>query len=158
MQRETIEHLFYGRPEHQRHFTPDFPVVPDVWIEYGKDPRARIEVLLTPHNESAAPTVARALRQRLGKEATGPIAGRVLYNESVVMAVRNTQSLRMSLFVCSTHEPKEALSRRSAKTRNAFVLRCAKREGGTCEARNRGLVLRSAKREKEDLSSVARSA
>ena len=86
MQRETIEHLFYGRPEHQRRFTQDFPVLPDVWIEYGKDPKARIEVLLTPHNESDAPTVARALRQRLAKEATGPIAGRVLYNESVVMA------------------------------------------------------------------------
>jgi len=86
MQRETIEHLFYGRPEHQRRFTQDFPVLPDVWIEYGKDPNARVEVLLTPHNESDAPTVARVLRERLAKEAKGSIGGQVLYNESVVMA------------------------------------------------------------------------
>ena len=88
MQRETIEHLFYGQPEQQRRFTQDFPVLPDVWIEYGKDPSAPIEVLLTPHNESDAPTVARALRDRLANEvrAAGSKAGRVLYNESVVMA------------------------------------------------------------------------
>ena len=63
-------------------------MLPDVWIEYGKDPKARIEVLLTPHNESDAPTVARVLRERLAAEApaTGSTAGHVLYNESVVMA------------------------------------------------------------------------
>ena len=94
MQRETIEHLFYGRPEHQRRFTQDFPVLPDVWIEYGKDPNARVEVLLTPHNESDAPTVARVLRERLAKEAKGSIGGQVLYNESVVMrACSVTRSL-----------------------------------------------------------------
>lgn len=99
MRRETIEHLFYGRPEQQRRFTQDFPVLPDVWIEYGKDPKARIEVLLTPHNESDAPTVARVLRERLAAEAnaTGS-TGHVLYNESVVMAALTfPQLLRCAL-------------------------------------------------------------
>jgi serine protease AprX len=100
MRRETIEHLFYGRPEQQRRFTQDFPVLPDVWIEYGKDPNARIEVLLTPHNESDAPTVARVLRERLAAEAnaSGSTGGHVLYNESVVMAALTfPQLLRCAL-------------------------------------------------------------
>ena len=88
MQRDTIERLFYGEPEHQRRFTQDFPILPDVWIEYGKNPAGRVELLLTPHNESDSATLARALRQRLADEpqAAGPSATRVLYNESVVLA------------------------------------------------------------------------
>ena len=99
MKRDQIEELFYGKPEQQRRFTQDFPILPDVWIEYGKAPDTRVEVLLTPHNESDAPRMARALRERLatdrkmvekgrGKKAAG--AGkdrpRVLFNESVVLA------------------------------------------------------------------------
>ncbi len=96
MDRDQIERLFYGRPEQQRRFTQDFPILPDVWIEYGKEPAARVEVLLSPHNESDAATVARGLRERLqlhaaarpdGREpAPDPAAQRVLYNESVVLA------------------------------------------------------------------------
>jgi serine protease AprX len=99
MRRDQIEELFYGKPELQRRFTQDFPILPDVWIEYGKAPDTRVEVLLTPHNESDAPRMARALRARLesdrkmaekgrGRKTAG--AGkerpRVLFNESVVLA------------------------------------------------------------------------
>jgi len=97
MQRERIEELFYGRPEHQRRFTQDFPVLPDVWIAYGRTPGERIEVLLTPHTESNAAAVAAALRARLEQDRTadgsawkdehpGLGAPRVLFNESVVLA------------------------------------------------------------------------
>ena len=102
MKRDQIEELFYGKPEQQRRFTQDFPILPDVWIEYGQAPDRRVEVLLTPHNESDAPTMARALRERLeadqkrgaargAKKAktAAPSAGgraRVLFNESVVLA------------------------------------------------------------------------
>jgi len=95
MKRERIEELFYGRPEHQRRFTQDFPVLPDVWIAYGRAPADRIEVLLTPHTESNAAAVATALRARLEQDRTGdawknehPGLGppRVLFNESVVLA------------------------------------------------------------------------
>src|SRR5512134_76740 len=87
MKRREIERLFYGEPEHQRRFTQDFPILPDVWIEYGKNPAGRVELLLTPHNESDSATLARALRQRLADEpqAAGLSAARVLYNESVVL-------------------------------------------------------------------------
>ena len=100
MHREMIEHLFYGRPEQQRRFTQDFPILPDVWIEYGRDAGARVEVLLTPHNESDAPTVARVLRERLAADRPDTAAGkgRVLYNESVVMAALSfPQLLRCAL-------------------------------------------------------------
>ena len=100
MQRETIERLFYGEPEHQRRFTQDFPILPDVWIEYGKKPTERVELLLTPHNESDSATLARALRQRLAgdPQAAGPSAARVLYNESVVLAALTfPQLLRAAL-------------------------------------------------------------
>ena len=86
MDREQIETLFYGRPEHQRRFTQDFPILPDVWIEYGRAPGARVEVLLTPHNESDAPSAARALRERLALDEDGGSRPRVLFNESVVLA------------------------------------------------------------------------
>ena len=100
MQRDTIERLFYGEPEHQRRFTQDFPILPDVWIEYGKNPAGRIELLLTPHNESDSATLARALRQRLADEppAAAPSPARVLYNESVVLAALTfPQLLRAAL-------------------------------------------------------------
>lgn len=90
MQREQIEQLFYGRPEHQRRFTQDFPILPDVWIAYGADLQGRVELLLTPHTESDAPSLARALRERLQKDGSSP---RVLYNESVVLATLSFREL-----------------------------------------------------------------
>src|SRR6185295_11259479 len=100
MKRDQIEELFYGKPEQQRRFTQDFPILPDVWIEYGKAPDRRVEVLLTPHYESDAPNMARALRARLQTDrqvavkrrgakkagAAGADRPRVLFNESVVLA------------------------------------------------------------------------
>ena len=99
MQRGQIEELFYGKSNQQRRFTQDFPILPDVWIAYGGNPTEPQPLLLTPHNESDAPTLARALRARFG---VGPDAGarqkrarqagssvgsqNVLFNESVVMA------------------------------------------------------------------------
>jgi len=61
VERERIEELFYGRADNQRRFTQDFPILPDVWIAYGHKPAERVELLLTPHNESDAVSVARAL-------------------------------------------------------------------------------------------------
>jgi len=97
VQRDRIEELFYGRPEQQRRFTQDFPILPDVWIAYGRSPADRIELLLSPHNESDAATVAAALRQRLERDRAaaggrwqaahpGLRPPRVLFNESVVLA------------------------------------------------------------------------
>ena len=103
MERDQIEELFYGKPDQQRRFTQDFPVLPDVWIEYGKRPDQRIEVLLTPHNESDAPRLARALRERLAvdqprqqrptDQRRGSEGPRVLFNDSVVLAALTFREL-----------------------------------------------------------------
>ena len=85
MDRDRIEELFYGKPEHQRRFTQDFPILPDVWIAYGRTPAERIELLLTPFSESSAAAVAAALRARL-REDRADAGARVLFNESVVLA------------------------------------------------------------------------
>lgn len=98
LERKQIERLFYGEPEHQRRFTQDFPVLPDVWIEYGAAAAPRVKLLLTPHNESDAATVAKTLRDRLQRDRTAgdgrqwraahadATLPRVLFNESVVFA------------------------------------------------------------------------
>ncbi len=105
MTRREIEDLIYGKPEQQRRFTQDFPILPDVWIAYAedsdeKDPNGRLGLLLTPHTRSDAATLTRALRDRLkqeqptienyrlaphriGRSLPPP---RILFNESVVFA------------------------------------------------------------------------
>jgi len=99
MEREQIEELFYGKPNQQRRFTQDFPILPDVWIAYGTNPKARYELLLTPHSKADAPLAAQALRERLKTERNA-LAGRpmswkkqhienekprILFNESVIL-------------------------------------------------------------------------
>src|SRR5208283_5842948 len=95
---EQIEELFYGKADQQRRFTQDFPVLPDVWLKYAKHEAIRVDLLMTPHCDFDAPTLARALRQRLANErevdggkcwaqihpGLGP--PRVLFNQSVVLA------------------------------------------------------------------------
>jgi serine protease AprX len=100
MQREQIEELFYGKPNQQRRFTQDFPILPDVWIAYGEQPGRRFELLLTPHSRSDAAAAAQALRERLQaerqvasereirwrREHPSDERPRILFNESVVLA------------------------------------------------------------------------
>ncbi len=101
MTREQIEELFYGKRNQERRFTQDFPILPDVWMEYGERPGARVELLLTPHNRSGAAELAQALRERLKMEREVRVRGqgrwaqehaavegapRILFNESVVLA------------------------------------------------------------------------
>jgi len=100
MERAKIEELFYGTPQEQRRFTQDFPILPDVWIEFAEHPTARRELLLTPHDRTNAPTLTRALRERLQAERAveGPDRklwdrehkpeedARILFNGSVVLA------------------------------------------------------------------------
>jgi len=94
--REQIEELFYGKPEYQRRFTQDFPILPDVWLRYAKSHSERVDLLLTPHYESDAPTLSTALRNRLtierepgnrvSREHPQLPAPRILFNQSVVLA------------------------------------------------------------------------
>jgi len=108
MNRQDIEELIYGKPEQQRRFTQDFPILPDVWIAFAEQPNRRIELLLTPYSPTPAATLNRALRERLRQEqlgldryramhsqrdATPPTRPRILFNESVVFANFNLEEL-----------------------------------------------------------------
>ncbi|HJV30231.1 MAG TPA: S8 family serine peptidase [Gaiellaceae bacterium] len=85
---EKLEELIFGT-ERFRRFTQDSPVMPDVWIAYGLNPDAKLDLLLTPHVEASAPELGHALRQRLGgreMRQDQPAEVRVAYNESYVVA------------------------------------------------------------------------
>ncbi|MDF2695056.1 MAG: hypothetical protein K0S65_3439, partial [Labilithrix sp.] len=92
---ERLEELIFGT-ERFRRFTQDSPVMPDVWIAYGTDPKARQDLLLTPHVRASAPELGHELRERLGgrqtrAEHTGE--ARVAYNESYVVAELDFEEL-----------------------------------------------------------------
>jgi hypothetical protein len=36
-----------------RRFTQDTPILPDVWIKFGTEPKGAHELLLTPHKQSS---------------------------------------------------------------------------------------------------------
>jgi hypothetical protein len=92
MKRQELEELFYGRRDHERRFTQDFPILPDVWFAYAQDECSdwhkndRLSLLLTPHNTTDAPRLARALRARVEAGPTPTGRPLILYNESVVLA------------------------------------------------------------------------
>jgi serine protease AprX len=83
LKRDQIEELLYGKPNEERRFTQDFPILPDVWIAYAANPGRRVSLLLTPHHRSDAASMAQALRGRMAAGEDGP---RLIYNESVALA------------------------------------------------------------------------
>lgn len=66
---EKLEALIFGT-ERFRRFTQDSGVMPDVWIAYGRNPTARLDLLLSPHVEASAPALGHALEERLGGPQT----------------------------------------------------------------------------------------
>ena len=46
-----------------RRYTQDSPVMPDVWLAFGRDPDKRLDLLLEPHREAGAAALALALQQ-----------------------------------------------------------------------------------------------
>ena len=71
VRRDWLEELIF-RGEASRRFTQDSPVLPDVWLAFGeaycRDPRARRDLLLTPHRNASAAQLGYALQQRLRGE------------------------------------------------------------------------------------------
>jgi serine protease AprX len=73
----------FGSGQLQR-FTQDSPVMPDVWMAYGRDPDKRLDLLLEPHREAGAGALALAL-QEAPTTAERPVL-RLAYNQSHVAA------------------------------------------------------------------------
>ena len=66
-----------------KRFTQDSPVMPDVWLEYGREPNAAIDLLLEPHADSSTAELAKAVldadhspRHRADRAGLQPVARR----------------------------------------------------------------------------------
>jgi hypothetical protein len=92
--RDELERLIYRHDGLER-FTQDSPVLPDVWFEFGKNPTARIDLLLNPHFEASPGRVAQVIEERLAEEQKSKAASRfrcddqgssdIAYNQSSVV-------------------------------------------------------------------------
>ncbi len=121
LDRDLMDQLLFGTGRARR-FTQDSPVLPDVWLEYAKQPADQpesralaapdtapsleplppLKLLLTPFREVAAGEVCRVVRERLPIErrtpswrAFGhePAPPRVAYNQSTVAAMLHFEDL-----------------------------------------------------------------
>jgi len=69
--------------EQLKRFTQDSPVMPDVWLQYGREPDEPIDLLLEPHAESTTAALAQAvLAADHSAKQTGPL--KLAYNQSHV--------------------------------------------------------------------------
>jgi hypothetical protein len=100
IEREELEHLIYRHNGPER-FTQDSPVMPDVWFEFGKNPTARIDLLLNPHYEKSPGQVAKAVAERLEAEQKLKAAKRFKGDEGMSDIAYNQSSVVVRL---SFHE------------------------------------------------------
>jgi hypothetical protein len=69
--------------EQLKRFTQDSPVMPDVWLQYGREPDDPIDLLLEPHAESTTAALAKAVLDA-DHTPTDPAPIRLAYNQSHV--------------------------------------------------------------------------
>ena len=86
--RALVNQILLG-PRLDLRYTQDSPVLPEVWSAFAADPEGEVEVLITPHKETAAGQLAMELAGKL--KAHSEKTGRrkepnVAYLESVVAA------------------------------------------------------------------------
>jgi hypothetical protein len=65
--RQHLEELVF-RKAPLRRFTQDSPILPDVWFQYGAEPDAQVDLLITPARDSRTGAVFKAIRNRLESE------------------------------------------------------------------------------------------
>ncbi|MGH2901699.1 MAG: S8 family peptidase, partial [Solirubrobacteraceae bacterium] len=83
--------------EQLKRFTQDSPVMPDVWLQYGREPNAAIDLLLEPHAEATNAELAEwVIKSDHSPKDPAPIA--LAYNQShVAVALRFEELLRSVL-------------------------------------------------------------
>ncbi len=84
VEQELLRLVIFGRDEIRR-YTQDSPVLPSVWMEYGKAPEKPVDLLLTPHRHSTPGLLAQAIHQRvarLGERKAGQSRRMITYNDS----------------------------------------------------------------------------
>src|SRR5688500_9978704 len=86
---EELRRLLYGDRPSQRRYTQDSPVLPEVWFTYNARPRARHDLLLTPHAPRSPAALADELAVRLREQGVTRAQARLAYTNTYV-AVRLT--------------------------------------------------------------------
>jgi serine protease AprX len=66
---ETLADAIYGGTGVRR-FSQDSPILPDVWMEYGRKPNDPADLLLNPYLEEPPGRVSRVLKERLDADRT----------------------------------------------------------------------------------------
>jgi serine protease AprX len=88
---EVVEHILLG-PRDDRRVLQDSPLLGDVWAAYALDPGIVQDVLITPHKNSTAASVARAISEALKAQAGSapsgrpPVKAKVAYLQGLVGA------------------------------------------------------------------------
>ena len=76
--RALVEFILLG-PEDDRRQLQDSPILGDVWLEFGRKPGSRLDLLITPYKDRAAATLASVLTGDLelvnGEPKEGPVPG-----------------------------------------------------------------------------------
>lgn len=138
LDRKVLEPLIFGGGVARR-FTQDSPVLPDVWMTYGDNCGAEVDLLLNPYGETTPGKLFNALRERLlemrkaadpnDKDST-PTATNLAYNQStVVVTLRFDELIRAVLpmtgfwkdFVSPQTKGKKTDKRRSLRSFRAFL-------------------------------------
>ena len=79
---ELVEHILLG-PADDRRVLQDSPLLGDVWAAYALDPGAVQDLLITPHKNTTAATVAAKLREQLSDKKKG---AKIAYLQGIVGA------------------------------------------------------------------------
>ena len=86
--------------EQLKRFTQDSPIMPDVWLQYGREPGAAIDLLLEPHAQSSTAELAQAVLEA-DHSATDPAPLQLAYNGSHVAARLTFEELLRSVLPLS---------------------------------------------------------
>ena len=98
--RDTLNRLVLTSRERGR-FTQDSPVMPDVWLELASTVQGRVDVLLTPEEESSPAELADDVRQRLRDRGLDPARAAIAYNRSYAVASLALEELLIAVLPLS---------------------------------------------------------
>ena len=97
--RKLVEFALLG-PTHDRRQLQDSPILGDVWINFGSAPYEAIELLIEPHWQESAGTVASELNDAIERSAKEPgadiaplhgvVAARLFFDEVLFVVVPRT--------------------------------------------------------------------
>lgn len=97
IERSVLEDLIFSRAP-MRRYTQDCPILPDVWFEYGRNPLAQVDLLLTPRRGITPGQAATAIQSRLGQERGSPSWAARHDDESSATQLVYSQSTVAGLF------------------------------------------------------------